>query len=56
MHTFKMAQNASIAFRVGSSYKEKLEPHMRTFEMAQNAGITFRVGLFQSDFASAYCV
>jgi hypothetical protein len=29
---------------------------MRTFEMAQNVGIAFKVGLFQSDFASAYCV
>jgi hypothetical protein len=29
---------------------------MRTFEMAQNEGIAFRVGLFQSDFASTYCV
>jgi hypothetical protein len=29
---------------------------MRTFEMAQNAGIALKVGLFQSDFASTYCV
>ncbi len=56
MCTFEMAQNASIAFRVGFSYKEKFEPHMRTFKMAQNAGIAFRVRLFQRDFASAYCV
>jgi lipoprotein signal peptidase len=42
MHTFEMAQNAGIAFRVGSCIK-KLEPHMRTFKMAQNAGIAFRV-------------
>jgi hypothetical protein len=27
MHIFEMAQNASIAFRVGSSYKEGLNPH-----------------------------
>jgi hypothetical protein len=26
MRTFEMAQNAGIAFRVGSSYKEGLKP------------------------------
>ncbi len=52
---FRVAQNAGIAFRVGSSFKEGLN-HMRTFEMAQNVSIAFKVRFFQSDFASAYCV
>jgi hypothetical protein len=39
-----MTPNASIAFRVGSSYKENPKPHMRTFGVTPNAGVAFRVG------------
>jgi hypothetical protein len=43
MRTFEMAQNAGIAFRVKSSFKEGLKPHMRIFCVTQNAGIAFKV-------------
>jgi hypothetical protein len=43
MSNFGMTQNAGIAFRLGSSFKET-KPHMRNFGVTQNANIAFRVG------------
>jgi len=51
-----VTQNAGIAFRVGSSFKERLKPHVRNFGMTLNVGIAYRVGLFESDFTCGYCV
>jgi hypothetical protein len=38
---FGVTQNVGITFRVGSSFKESLNPHMRIFRVTQNAGIAF---------------
>jgi hypothetical protein len=43
MRNFEVTQNGSIAFRVGSSFKE-VKPHMHNFGVNQNVGIAFRVG------------
>jgi hypothetical protein len=56
MHIFEMAQNAGIAFKLGSSYKESLNPTCVPSKWPQNAGIAFMVGFSYKEGLNPTCV
>jgi hypothetical protein len=57
MRTFEMAQNASITFRVGSSYKEGLNPTCVLSKWPKmQVLIAFRVGSLYKEGLNPTCV